>query len=601
MFTKMSGNYLDELREHFRTEKWFKNAENRKKKTEEQRELDKQFWDACSYGKRKLSVYLLKKGATNDCQSNGWSALHCACYKGDRNIATEIIQKYPEEIERKTEIGHGFTTPIGDAFMGGRTEIAKWLIQMGAQNPIHNAIWCGRNYEKAFEIIEETGKSLEYINKDLPRLKNLNLLTEQPTLNGIKQLIKFYEKYEQILGTIMFILLNLKFDNDPEKEQLWTKKRSEIIEQFPIAKAILMMDWGKVVNLPNGLNYLISILSNGHNFENESFSAIISKALNGLKDSNQKLDKEICLGLNKIMKLYENNEEITKKLIEILEKFNVDDQSLLVESPKLETKTLLKHLLDFAHREMPDQKISRDIGRPDESTEEISDESSNESSDKNFDKSSDENSNDYTQGWETTLADMVSKFCLACQRGDENGVNNIIEKFPFILDSTKYPTKEDALTPLRTSIQFSKWEIVKILIDNKIPNVIRDLIFANGTENEIDLQLFFDLFDKSKYFDKKSKIIQEDIKKMTKENMFSKPRMRRGLARLMKYFEQNDEITKIIENALVESEFIPEIPLLWRNEGRFPVEYFWRQNVNQKITLHRNNQIIAVNIIDFFL
>mgnify|MGYP000443331930 CR=1 FL=1 len=329
------------------------------------------------------------------------------------------------------------------------------------------------------------------------------------------------------------------------------------------------MDWEKVLNLPNGPNYLISKLSKSETFEHAS--TIISKALNMLKDSNKKLDKDIYVGLNKIIKLYENDEELTKKLIEIFEKFNLDDQSLLVESAEFEP--LLKHL-DFAHREMPDQKISHDIG-----------------SSGNYG----ENSDDYTQGWAESLSNMVSKFCLACQNGDENGVNNIIGKFPFILDWTKYPTKEDAPTPLSTSIQFGKWKIVKILIDNKVPNVIRDLIFANGTQNEIDLQLFLDLFDVSKYFDKKSKIIQEDIKKMTKENVFSLPRMRRGLARLMKYFEPNDEI---IQNALVESEFIPEIPLLWRNEGRFPVEYFWRQNVNQKITLHRNNQIITVNIIE---
>jgi len=335
------------------------------------------------------------------------------------------------------------------------------------------------------------------------------------------------------------------------------------------------MDWKKLANLQNGANYLIRKLSNGQNFENASVYTIISKALNGLNQFNQKLDREMYRGLNKILKLYQNDEGITKKLIEILEKFNVDDQSLLVESPEFET--LLKHLLDFARQEMPDQKISsHDFGSSDE----------------------------YTQGWENSLENMVCKFCLACQRGDENGVNNIIEKFPFILDSTKYPTKKDAPTPLSTSIQFEKWEIVKILFENKVPNVIRDLIFANGTQNEIDLQLFFDLFDKSNYFEKKSQLIQEDIKKMTRKNMFSQPRMRRGLARLVKYFEQNDEISEMIETSLVDSEkypYISEVQLLWRHEGRFPVEYFWRQNVNQKIMLHRNNQIITVNIVFFLI
>jgi len=141
-------------------------------------------------------------------------------------------------------IGYGFRTPIGYAFSGGKSKMAKWLIQMGAQNLIHNAIW-SENYANSFQIIDETGKTLANIKEDLPRIKNLNLLTDEWTLDGIKELVKFYEKDETIFRTILFILMNLKLDNDPEKEILWAKKLSEISEQFPVAKRILMMEWEK--------------------------------------------------------------------------------------------------------------------------------------------------------------------------------------------------------------------------------------------------------------------------------------------------------------------------------------------------------------------
>ena len=83
----MSENYLDERRENFRSEQWLINAKNRETtKTEEQRELDKQFWEACLGRNRERSVDLFEKGATNDYQWDGRSALHFACYHGDRNI-----------------------------------------------------------------------------------------------------------------------------------------------------------------------------------------------------------------------------------------------------------------------------------------------------------------------------------------------------------------------------------------------------------------------------------------------------------------------------------------------------------------------------------
>ena len=92
---------------------------------------------------------------------------------------------------------------------------------------------------------------------------------------------------------------------------------------------------------------------------------------------------------------------------------------------------------------------------------------------------------------------------------------------------------------------------------------------------------------------------KQDLQKMTSENIFSQPRMRVGLARLIKYFHQNQPISQLIEYSLTESEkypYIPEVALLWRHKGRFPAEYFWQKNINRKITIHRNNQIVTVNI-----
>ena len=162
----------------------------------------------------------------------------------------------------------------------------------------------------------------------------------------------------------------------------------------------------------------------------------------------------------------------------------------------------------------------------------------------------------------------------------------------------------------------SAWSIVKTLIDKgpNAANFIQDLLAAVGSPILDQLQSrqvlykgnhfdnFFGHFDKSKYSGEKSKVIQTALQKMTKENMFAQPRMRLGLSRLMWNFRENEEISQLIEDSLVESgkyTYIPEEALLWRHNGRFIVEYFWRQNITQKITLYRNNQIITVSLTEF--
>ena len=59
--------------------------------------------------KPERALELLREGATNDYQNEyGWSALHQACWKGHLDVVKELVNRYPEEIERKTKIGIGF-------------------------------------------------------------------------------------------------------------------------------------------------------------------------------------------------------------------------------------------------------------------------------------------------------------------------------------------------------------------------------------------------------------------------------------------------------------------------------------------------------------
>ena len=95
-------------------------------------------------------------------------------------------------------------------------------------------------------------------------------------------------------------------------------------------------------------------------------------------------------------------------------------------------------------------------------------------------------------------------------------------------------------------------------------------------------------------------MIKSDLKNMINMNLFSNSRMRIGLTRLFHYTESRPHISQNIENALIDLnimdyKYIPQIELLWRDKGRFPVEYFWKRNIRQNITLFRNNFRITVS------
>ena len=192
--------------------------------------------------------------------------------------------------------------------------------------------------------------------------------------------------------------------------------------------------------------------------------------------------------------------------------------------------------------------------------------------------------------------ETLALFGRACTKGDDQLVNWILDQWPFLLDRTK----EGSPAPLTRAIQNSQWATVKILLDRGAKNVIQSIISGNGSRNEVDLKILFDIVNNSICSgDLMSKLIKKDLQKMAKASMFLQLRMRTGLARFIKYFEQNEELHQLIETTLTASQkynYVPQKALLWIHNGRFALEYFWRQNINTKITLKRNNFVITVNM-----
>jgi len=78
----------------------------------------------------------------------------------------------------------------------------------------------------------------------------------------------------------------------------------------------------------------------------------------------------------------------------------------------------------------------------------------------------------------TSFHSIVSNLCTLCREGDTSKINNIIDQYPFILD---VPTPFGLSTPLSIAIQFGKWSIVEILLENGAKNVIEnDAVFLHG-------------------------------------------------------------------------------------------------------------------------
>ena len=74
------------------------------------------------------------------------------------------------------------------------------------------------------------------------------------------------------------------------------------------------------------------------------------------------------------------------------------------------------------------------------------------------------------------------------------------------------------------------------------------------------------------------------------------------MAKIMKYFQNNSEITELIQTKLQNLEIVQpgyvsklDEPLLWRINRRFAVDYFRKSGFTKKVKLHRNNFIITVS------
>jgi len=425
----MSKNIFDELREHFGSGNWFVNAEAREKtKTNEQKILDKEFHSSVKDGNRERSVELFDKGATNDYHGyDGRTALHWACEKGDLNIAKKIIQKFQAELERKTTFGDGFLTPIGFAFQGRQTEVAKWLLQMGAKNLIFQAVQSAGNNGDVFgfDIIHQTGRATEYISEDLPKMKELKVLTTNRTLYGLQKLMKYYEMDEKTFATIVNILLNFKFENDPNGEKLWNEEIAEfeIINQW----AIRNEKWDYFIDnctKTGGIGILEFV-------PRDLVPEILTKVLNNWIKSNKEIVDKTFDDLKKFLKLHEKDEEMFNPLITVYEQFDVDQNGHLVKHLESTNQTLFKHILDFGHGQ-----LKEDISQ-------------------------------------TSNHTTIQNLCEACTEGNERKVNVIISEFQDILDE---PIPSGSPTPLSNAIQYGQLEIMEILIKKGAKNIIQNLI-----------------------------------------------------------------------------------------------------------------------------
>ena len=326
----------------FETEKWFIQSTKREKtKTTSQRALDRSFYLSCRNGHQEKSLELLDKGATSDYQNRGISALHWACYGGQLITIKAIIKRFPAEMERKTDIKDGFCTPLGYAFKNGHIETAKWLLQMGAQNPIHNAMQKGN--DKSFEIIRKTGRALEYIMEDIPRMKELKLLSETGTRDGLEKLMKYYEKEELPFNIILNILLNFKFDNSPNMERTWRENIKHIFLPFPVLEEIQT-----------------------HMFEKgeDKLSPAVLIEINRLITTGEKLDGKITMQLYSLLRFYKKQTNIINNLIAKFEQIHVYPNGFVAESLNLETQNLVKYVLDFVWREKQDEPILADDTLP---------------------------------------------------------------------------------------------------------------------------------------------------------------------------------------------------------------------------------------------
>ena len=130
--------YFFQMKKLFSNERWFINASSREQtKTNNQKQIDSQLLDAVYASDKTAALEALRIGATNDrIDKNGESPLYWACLFGCKDIADEILQKFPDELERKTTAKKGYWTPLAHAFQAGHLDIAEMLIDLGSEHPL---------------------------------------------------------------------------------------------------------------------------------------------------------------------------------------------------------------------------------------------------------------------------------------------------------------------------------------------------------------------------------------------------------------------------------------------------------------------------------
>ena len=125
---------------------------------------------ACDRKDWELAEKWIDRGATNNCvNQSGSTALHLAAQNGNSKILESILDRFPEEIEKKNR---RFQSALCYAFANKQYDIAKILIKKKAKNPIaqlmlnwHGNIECGLFviYENLTDLKGQLKTDFEFI------------------------------------------------------------------------------------------------------------------------------------------------------------------------------------------------------------------------------------------------------------------------------------------------------------------------------------------------------------------------------------------------------------------------------------------------------
>ena len=170
------------------------------------------------------------EGATNDYQNEyGMSPLHVACWHGLFDVAKEIQKRFPEQIHQRRTFEHGHFTPLAAAFDGHFHDIIIWMIKIGANNYIFNVL---KNPTKRnLGLINTSGYVLNYIDKDVTQCKELNLLMERRTVNGLIEIISYYKDDKKMTEGIVKILKKINLPND--NKYVYLEKMADLFGTEP--------------------------------------------------------------------------------------------------------------------------------------------------------------------------------------------------------------------------------------------------------------------------------------------------------------------------------------------------------------------------------